>query len=292
MPNDSEPIPAGPPESLLAAIRRLLGPLVRLLLEHQVTYPILANLLKTAYVDEATRHLSIPEKPQTISRLSLLTGIHRKDVKRLQVEASEPTAPDAQISLGAQLVLRWTAEALYRGADGKPMALPRLASENRGASFESLVRSVSKDIRPRAILDEWLRLGVVTLDAEDRVELVHDAFVPTKGFDEKAYFLGRNLRDHIASAGHNISGRERPMLERNVYYAGLRPESIEELETLAETEGMKSLQQVNRRARELQLADAGRPAARQRMSFGIYFHRAELDPIDAATNEEGESDAG
>jgi len=264
--------PVGPPEALLRATRRLLGPLVRLLLEHQITFPVLANLLKSVYIEEAERGFALPDRPQTISRLTLLTGIHRKDVKRLQNEANTAPTPPS-VSLGAQLVLRWTAEAPYLDESGRPRSLPRLAASGESPSFESLVESVTQDIRPRAILDEWLRLGIARVDAADRVELAESAFVPANGLDEKAYYLGRNVRDHLASAHHNLTSQANPFLERSVYYAKLRPESVAELQALSREAGMEALQRVNVRARELQVADEGESDARHRMSFGAWFYR-------------------
>jgi hypothetical protein len=254
-------------------VRRLLRPLVGLLLRHQVTYPHLANLLKGVYVELADQDFAIPGKPQTISRTSLLTGIHRKDVKRLREEPGGDNRAPATVSLGAQLVLRWTASPAYQGPDGRARALPRLSGES-GPSFDSLVASVSKDIRPRAVLDEWLRLGIATVDADDRVNLVVDAFVPESGFDEKAYYFGRNLHDHIAAASHNLSGGGVPLLERSVYYGGLTSAAVDELATLSEQVGMEALQAVNRRALELQQEAKGSEEADRRMNFGVYFLRA------------------
>lgn len=272
------PSPGAPPEALLRAVRRLLAPLVRLLLEHQITFPALSQLLKSVYVEQAERAFALPDRPQTISRLTLLTGIHRKDVKRLR-EASPPgSAAPTNVSLGAQLVLRWTAEPEYRGPDGHPRPLPRLAGDRAQPSFEALVESVTNDLRPRAILDEWLRLGIATLDDEDCVHLTTDAFVPSRGFDEKAYYLGRNVHDHLAAARHNLSGSDGPLFERAVYYAKLRAASVSELEALASEVGMEALQRVNRRARELQREDAGHAEATQRMNFGAYFYREQSDP--------------
>ena len=79
------PMAGLPAPALVRALRRLLRPLVRLLLAKQVTYPFLANLLKAVYVEVAEREFAIAGKSQTTSRLSLLTGIHRKDAERLRL---------------------------------------------------------------------------------------------------------------------------------------------------------------------------------------------------------------
>jgi hypothetical protein len=73
-----------PRPSLLSALRRLLRPLVKLLTAQGLTYPMLADLLKQIYVDVAVREFALGEAAPTDSRVSLLTGVHRKDVKRLR----------------------------------------------------------------------------------------------------------------------------------------------------------------------------------------------------------------
>jgi len=274
---DSTNVPGGPPPALVQALRRLLRPLVRLLLRHQATYPFLASQLKSIYVELAEDEFGIPGKAQTTSRVSLLTGIHRKDVKRLRETPVDVEAPPGNVSLGAQLVLRWTASPEYLDEEGHPRALPRLAGDAVSPSFESLVVSVSKDIRARAVLDEWLRLGVARVDERDRVVLVAEAFVPESGFDEKSYFLGRNVHDHLAAAVHNLSGDGPPLLERSVYYANLSPESVDELAALGERVGMEALQAVNRRALELQERDTSRSDSNERMNLGVFFFRDRVD---------------
>ncbi len=271
--------PEGPSPALVSALRRLFSPLVRLLIARGVTYPYLCNVLKEVYVATAEDDFQIQDKVQTDSRISLLTGVHRKEVKRLRGSQPETGVENRQMPLGSLLVSRWTGLPEYLDEQGHPLPLPRLASEGGERSFEALVSRVNKDIRPRVILDEWLRLGIVSLDEQDRVVLQREAFVPSEGFDEKVYFLGRNLRDHIAACAQNLSDEGLPpRLERNVYHSGLTKASVEELHQLAREKGMAALQAVNQQALAMKQRDQAAPDADQRMSFGVYFH-AEDDPM-------------
>lgn len=268
-------LPATVPPSIAKALRHLLKPFVRLLLNFGIGYPMLLDLLKSAYVEVAERDFRIDGKPQTISRISLLTGVHRKDVKRLLELAAAEEGPSRQMMLAARLVATWTGAPEYLDAEGRPLPLARTAKQADEKSFEALVESISKDIRPRAVLDEWLRLGVAHLDAQDRVCLDTDAFVPQQGFDEKAFYFGQNIHDHLAAICHNLSGDagRKPMLERCVFYTGLTPYSVTELARYAESAGMRAIQAVNRRALELEKRDFGAAAATERMNFGVYFFR-------------------
>jgi hypothetical protein len=241
----------GPAPALVQALRRLLRPLVRLLLAHQVTFPFLAGLLKEVYVDVAEHDFRLEQKAQTDSRVSLLTGIHRKDVRRLRGVSPADAPTPSSVSLGTAIVTRWTTDERWLDEAGRPRPLPRQAP-GRAASFESLVGSVSRDIRPRAVLDEWLRLGVAHLDEAGCVQLDASAFIPSKGFDEKAFYFGRNVGDHIAAGAHNLLGEQPPFVDRSLFYDGLGAESIEELRRMSESEGMRALQTVSRRALALQ----------------------------------------
>lgn len=272
--NETPAVP-GPSTRLSAAVRLLLRPLVHLLLSRQITFPILSAWLKEIYVEVASSEFAIEGKRLTDSRVHLLTGIHRKDVKRLreQPEGAVLEERPRSVSLGAQIVARWTDRPEYQDDQGRPRPLPRRPVPGE-TSFEDLVASVSRDIRPRSVLDEWQRLGVVSLDEGDCVVLNADAFIPSRSFEEKAYALGHTVHDHIAAGAHNLRDETPPMMERSVYYAQLSDASVDELLELAERRGMDALHEVNRRAMELQESDGGGKAAVHRMRFGIYSFRA------------------
>lgn len=263
------------PPALLAAVRHLLYPLVRLLVARGITFPMLADMLKALYVEVADREFRLDGRDTTDSRVSLLTGVHRKDVRRLREGAdSEAEAPPESVTLGAQLVAAWTSRRPWCDARGRPRPLARLASQDAERSFEGLVASVSTDIRPRSVLDEWIRLGVVEIDRRDRVVLRASAFVPSRGFEEKAFYLGHNVHDHLAAAAHNVAGEGAPFLERCVHYDALDPASVDKLAKLASESGMSALQSVNKKAMALEAADKERPAPKQRITFGVYFYSA------------------
>lgn len=265
-----EPI-AGLPKPLISALRRLLRPLVRLLIAKGVGLAALMELLKEAYVDVALNEFPVDGKKQTDSRVSLLTGVHRKDVKRLRERPTEKMSAPRSIGLGAQIVSHWVGSKDTTDKKGQPLPLSRKA-ESRGApTFDSLVAKVSTDVRPRALLDEWLRREIVHLDDDGRVVLNELAFVPEKGFEDKAFYFGRNIHDHLAAVAHNLLEEGHPKLERGVHYTGLTEESAAALAEAAERTGMKALLEVNRLALQLKEKDAGRATSTRRVNFGLYF---------------------
>lgn len=263
-------------DTLLKVLRQALRPLVRLLLAKGIAYPQLIDLLKGLYVDLAVRDFPVAGKEQTDSRVSLLTGIHRKDVKRLRaLPADEERVPET-VSLGMRLINAWQ-QPPFADPDGAPKRLPRLARQGGELSFETLVSSVSKDIRARSVLDEWTRLGIARVDDEDGVRLMTDAFVPHQGFAEKAFYFGHNLHDHAAAAASNLLGERAPFLERSVHYTRLPAAVVTALAEDAEGSGMRLLKSINRKAQAAASPAEDDPAA-QRFTFGIYFY-AEPAPL-------------
>lgn len=278
-PSGSTSLPGSPAPVLVRALRLALRPLVRLMLARGITYPYLADLLKSLFVEVADRDFRLGDKPPTDSRVSLVSGVHRKDVSRLRalLQQDEAVVP-AVVPRGALLVAQWMGDSRFLDGDGEPMPLPRLVSEGGECSFESLVAGVNTDIRSRVVLDEWLRLGVVHIDDQGRVCLNTGAFVPTRGDDEKAHYLGLNLHEHAAAAVHNILGEGEPLIERSVHYNALSPASVARLAKLSEQLGMKALLAVNRAAREAEADDlaaaraAGESVPSERITLGVYFY--------------------
>ena len=264
-----------PSHTVIRAVRVILRPLIRFMLSHGLTYTILTDILKSIYVEVATDEFRLENKRQTDSRISLLTGVHRKDVKRLSEMIEADLPPPENVTLGAQLVAKWVGDRLYTDGQGRPIPLARGAREGGEKSFESLVATVNKDIRSRAILDEWLRLGIVHMDVNDHVCLDTEAFIPKQGFEEKAFYLQQNLHDHISASVSNMLELAPPFLERSVYYDNLTSGSVAELATLSTALGMQALQTVNRRALALEQDDANNPDAKRRINFGIYFYHAD-----------------
>ncbi|TCJ13033.1 hypothetical protein EZJ19_10735 [Parasulfuritortus cantonensis] len=258
--------------ALVQAVQRLLRPLARLLMSFGMDFPAFANLAKAVFVDVAARDFPSEGGAITDSRVSLLSGVHRREVKRLRAESLQHQAPPPAVSLGARVIARWCAENAFLDHRRRPAPLPRLASAGGEVSFESLVAGVNKDIRPRAVLDEWLRLGVARLDEDDRVHLAEEAFIPARGLEEKMFYFGKNVSDHLAAGVHNLAGQTPAFLERCVYYDGLSDESVEALRELTRELAVSALQEVNRQALRLQQQDADRQGAKRRMTFGTYFY--------------------
>ena len=272
------------PTLALDRVLRVLQPLVRLLLRNGVTYTVFAAALKRVFLAAAQQELAGRQMAATDSAVSLLSGLHRRDVRNLtqaetraetQAETAPPapSAPPARLGLAAQVVARWMNDAEFqdtKDAQGGTRALPK---SGELASFDSLVARVSRDVRPKAVLDELLRLGVVQ-DTPDGVVLEGSGFAPRQGFEEMSWLMAQNLQDHAAAAVANLHG-EGNFLEQAVFVDALTAESAARLQQVAVLAWKAAFKTVMQEAQQRFDGDAAAapPAARHhRARFGVYFY--------------------
>lgn len=262
-----------PPASLLQALRHVMRPLVRLMLRKGITYTFFSDMLKGIFVEVADKEFRLDEKAPTDSRVSLITGVHRKDVRRLRANTGDDSDDlPPMVSFGAHLVSTWMSTAPYCSKPGTPLPLPRLASVGGECSFDGLVSHVSTDIRARVVLDEWLRLGIARVDEQDIVHLETRAFIPQKGFDEKVAYFSHNIHDHACAAVHNLTDPGAAFFERSVHYDSLCDTSIDTLREAVGTDGMQALIALNNLASECETRDAASSEAKKRITIGLYMY--------------------
>ncbi|MEO8922981.1 MAG: DUF6502 family protein [Caldimonas sp.] len=256
-----------------ASVLRVLRPLVRLLVRHGVTYPAFAASLKRVFLDAAADELGARGMAQTDSAMSLLSGVHRRDVRTLtrtpQRRGRATRGNGAPLSLVGEVVARWLGDAAYQDRRRRPRTLQR-------AEFDTMVASVSSDVRGRAMLDELLRLGAVS-EADDGISLLSSGFAPREGFAEMSELFAANLADHARAASANLQGQAN-FLEQAMYLDRITPASVQRLQSAARKAWTRALPPVLAEAQacsDADGADAKAPGTGQRVRFGVYFYSTE-----------------
>lgn len=255
---------------VLNAVLRAFKPLARLLLRHGVGYPAFAASLKQVFLEAASEELRAGGKKQTDSAISLLSGVHRRDVRNLGRLDAARIGVEEPMNMASQVATRWLADGAYLDADGEPRTLPRAGT---GASFDSLVAAISSDIRPRAVLDELVRLGMAE-EADGGVRLLEPGFVPRHGFAEMAALLGDNVHDHAAAAGLNIDAG-RNYLEQAIFVDQLTEASARQLHLASARAWRQAFKAVMKEAQARFDHDQATAPADQRVHrvrFGSYFY--------------------
>lgn len=211
-----------------AAVLRLLRPLVRLLLRNGLPHGAFADLAKRVYIEVAREEFGIPGRKQTNSRVSVITGLSRKEVLRVtRLPRPDDSATADRYNRAARVISGWVRDPQYRGDGGMPV---RLSMEGEGPTFAELVKRYSGDVPARAVLDELLRVGAVERDAEGKVGLRTGAYVPATGEIEKIGILGTDVAELIDTIDHNLQASPgEAFFQRKTLYDNLPEESVERL---------------------------------------------------------------
>lgn len=281
MKNSMTPI-AADTSVFIKLMRVVLRPLIKLLLRQGISYPFFTDLTKSLYVEVAAE---LTRGNATDSRISLLSGVNRKEVKRIRADElvkdqfsdDDATRKLQQASVGAQLMSIWLSRADLLDDSAHPLPLVRTSSHEQTPSFDGLVRSVTKDVHPRSILDDWISRGLAVLNEQDQVCLTQQAYVPSRDADEKLFFAQKNLGAHFEVVSHNLDPATlRPMFERSVYYHNLPPEAVAELSLWAHQQSMQMLIELNKRAQSLAIKDSDAEVETKTLHLGVYVYRSDL----------------
>ena len=164
------------------AILKIFRPLIRVLLRYGISYAMFMDLARWVYVDVAWKDFRIEGRKQSISRISIITGISRKEVKRLR-SSTRPAAWESgeKYNRAYRVISAWRKDQAYLNSKGNPAVL-RIQGGSK-STFRDLVKRYSGDISVRAILDELLKIGAVKLLNNGKVALLlppyaHGCFHP------------------------------------------------------------------------------------------------------------------
>ncbi|HUW35722.1 MAG TPA: DUF6502 family protein [Rhodocyclaceae bacterium] len=273
-------------EQVLEASVATLLPLVRYLLLEGVNYPLFVRALKPVFVRAAQLELEKSGVKINDSSVSLLSGLHRKDIRELNQTRGASVSHSGPVS--SLVFTKWISDPVYVQKNGKPRRLPL---RGPAPSFESLALEITQDVHPGSVLKSMEAQGMVSCEGEggaERVVLLKDSFIPRDDLGEMLAMFAANLQDHLAAATSNLKGGGPPFLEQAVFGSELSEASIAKLAGLSRRLWEKHSLEIIREASRLCEADQG-CARPQRFRLGNYFYAT---AIAAAQSQGAASDTG
>lgn len=249
----------------------MLRPLVQILLNHEIAHSEFSELAKRAYVYVAYKNFSIPKRKQTFSRVSVITGLSRKEVVRLiQLKENEPTITKGPLNRAIRVISGWFRDPDFLDADLQPKELPLRDSP---ISFEQLVARYSGGITARAILDELIRVGSVVKLDKNTVKLTHRGYIPDKSESEKIGVLSTHAVDFLTTGAHNLTNdQSEARFQRQVTYGDLPQSAIDEFQKYSHDRCLDLLREFDQWLAEKKKsvnAEIDEPTGR--VGVGMYF---------------------
>ncbi len=271
--------------SLLRAARRILRPLVRILLRNGITANVFQELARKVFVDVAYDEFGIDGKPQTLARVSVITGLNRKEVARLHKLEGLADADRAWWNRAGTVIAGWTTDEEFQTSAGYPLDL---TFAGPSPNFSDLVKRYSGDMYPRSVADELLRLGAIE-EVDGRYRLSNRGYVP--GADPAAMvdILGMDTSEFIETIDHNLQSEEK-LLQAKVLANNLPEEHLAAFNAFSKRVSLNAVDEI---ARWLNEHDAGKDdsGTDARFAAGIGFFQINrmLRPGKDDTTDDGDA---
>jgi hypothetical protein len=254
-------------QAIHQTVLKLLRPLVRVLLNHGVSHGALAELSRQAFVEEGFAHMARAGKRPTVSGVAALTGLSRKEVKRLsEADMDALGAAGLRRNRAIRVISGWMNDPDFQDR-GEPAALP-LEGEVRG--FAALVKQYSGDITPAAMLSLLQDSGNVRVE-NGHALLERKAFIPMATPLDRLNILGTDAGELIETIGHNMMAEPNDRLfQRKVSNALVRKDVLPAFRELSNRRSQELLEEYDAWLSEHEVAGQDDNEAAY-VAVGIYY---------------------
>ena len=208
---------------VVRCLRTMLRPVVRFCLRHSLRIQEFLETAKVAFIEVAQEDMAVEKEKVNVSRLSVMTGIHRRDVMRIYRDEDFVDEPHNLIT---RLIGHWRNSPKFSTAGKKPRVL---SHEGEDSEFRQLVGEVSNDLNAGTILFELERIGAVERGPRG-VRLLTAAYVPRGNAEKGFQLLGKDTEDLISAVEENIFAPQNvPNLHARTEFDNIRPEAVPQI---------------------------------------------------------------
>jgi hypothetical protein len=238
-----------------------------------VSYSTFADYAKWVYVDVASsKEFGIKGRKQSTSRISVITGLSRKEVMRVRkLPKPDDSASVERYNRAARVIAAWRRDRKFLNDKGRPAPLPMAGP---AVSFSELVKRFSGDVPVRATLDELIRVGAVERLEDGRINLLTRSYIPASSDADKLHILGTDVTHLISTIDHNLkSDPTGPFFQRKVAYDNLPDEVLPVFRKLSAKRAQALLESLDRwlAQHDRDITPTVKGTGRNRAGIGIYY---------------------
>jgi hypothetical protein len=260
--------------SIVTASLRWLRPIARWLLKSGVTWKEFAELSRGVFVSVAAEEFGLRGRPTNVSRIALLTGMTRREVRRYRESGVERPAGDVRaeddLNHASRVLAGWHLDAEFIDEIGKPQVLE---AKGAGATFEQLVRRYAGDIPVTALIKELVRSSSIERTNDGRYRALRRFYMPRAMDGQAVERAGAVIADLATTVEHNLTrdAAEPPRFEGRAQNRHVDPRQLPAFRAFMEREGQAFLERCDEwlSAHEAQRVD-GAPVATLRLGVGVF----------------------
>ena len=257
----------------LKALRLLFRPIARILLKAGVNWKELVEVCKATYVEVATEDFGIRGRPTNVSRVAILTGFSRREVRRLRdLLAEEQPVAFNRMNYATRVLSGWYGDEDFVDDSGNPR---RLQAAGSNPSFETLCSRYSGDVPATTMLKELRHVGAVAEDDDGRLIVKSRYYMPVLTDPAQVLRSGYVLRDLGETVAYNLyrDADQPSRFERVAEVANVPVSAVPEFREFIEIEGQAFLERVDQWLTEHEDEESGNGV---RLGIGAYWIEEEF----------------
>ena len=188
---------------ILGAFLVAMRPVAKILLRFGIGFREFGEITKTAFVDVATSEYGLRGRPTNISRVAVMTGLTRKEVRRIRgkIESGDQEVVVRSTPL-SEILHRWHADSEFLDSSGRPAVLPFAGATS---SFSNLVKRFGGDIPPGAMRTELKRVGAVQETTDGYLKVISRTLHPKGAHEKLVTALVHAVYPLISTVAHNVN---------------------------------------------------------------------------------------
>lgn len=248
-------------------------PVARFLLRSGMGFREFSEVAKLAFVEVASRDYGIRGRPTNISRVAVMTGLTRKEVKRVRdkLQNASSNTSDLKRSPGSQILHYWYHDPDFLTVDGKPK---RLAFHADDVSFVELVHRYGGDIPPGALRTELKRIGAVKEDNDGTLTVLQKNFTPANLDEKLVNSIAISLRALASTVAFNSNPNRQGLgrIERIVVTDRLNKKKLNKFREQAYKKVTKVTERLDDWLSEYELGPANQEGAvGPQVGIGVFY---------------------
>jgi hypothetical protein len=266
-------------QTLLAAYRVLMGPLVRILLRQGISFAEFSEVAKAVYVEVALKDFKVSGRKATRTRIAVMTGLTRKEVKRVIDEAiKERYELKTSFNRLTRVLVGWHTDPDFTGPYGMPLELQYETATPGEPTFSELVKRHSGDMSPRSILDELIRVAAVRETDAGWYRVLRRDYIPEAQGVHNFERAGGVIRNFVNTIDFNMtkSAPGKGRFERQaVADDGIRRQDIPQFDQYLRERCQALLEEIDNWLTKLPKPDPNGGDEVVRTGVGVYHYMSE-----------------
>ncbi len=258
-------------QALNSTLNKILSALIHTLLRNGMSYGEFDLIARKVFVDIAYRDFSQPRKKQTVSNVAILTGLNRKEVKKLhELDTDQPTSSSKQYNRSIRVIGGWINDPDFLRANGSPRDLD-MEGDN---SFTALVRKYSGDMPVAAMQKALVESANISIANDRKVRLLSHAYLPSDDPVEKLSILGTDTQQLIETINHNITAQPEDLrFQRKASNHKVPVASIPAIKQYTQRKGQAFLEEVDLYLAQHESGDE----ETVELSVSVFYHESAPD---------------